>query len=292
MRAIQRLSTILGMLTLVVLGPVSCNKTPEVAHSNSINRLATVNGKPITQSDVDYWKKGGHGHKGANDKFDQAMLDNLIDVELIYQKGLEIGLDKEKSYQRMILTYETQLKALKRKEMVKTVMDREVRSQISVSDQEAMAYYQANKEMIEKDYHIGMIQFRTMSQAQETLKRLKAGESFEKLAAQMMPTHKMKTRIKAGDMGYIPWSQIPSQWLDIISDLQPGETSGIIRGQRLGGGIFKLWETRKNSFASFDSAREIIKKHIKSKKLDELRKAYLDNLKKEANIVQEPVSSS
>ena len=79
--------------------------------------LATVNGVPITEYDVNLnLKRVVHGEE-VTPEATQNVLQALVRNELIYQQSLELGLDNNPEYRRKLSEVEAQLRDYKRKEM-------------------------------------------------------------------------------------------------------------------------------------------------------------------------------
>ena len=76
--------------------------------------LATVNGVPITEYDVNLnLKRVVHGEK-VTPEATQNILQTLVRNELIYQQSLELGLDNNQEYRRKIYEADAQLRDYKR----------------------------------------------------------------------------------------------------------------------------------------------------------------------------------
>ncbi|HZW36385.1 MAG TPA: hypothetical protein VFF01_05545, partial [Candidatus Deferrimicrobiaceae bacterium] len=115
--------------------------------------LATVNGVPITEYDVrQSFRRAVHNEQVTPDAV-QNVLQSLVNNELVYQQGLELGLDKNPGYRRKLQDAEAQLRAIQRHEMA--VLYREhVKNQAKVTDQEAQAYFVKNSKKIQTKYHL------------------------------------------------------------------------------------------------------------------------------------------
>ena len=183
------------------------------------NVLATVNGVDITDMDVDFQLRGGHGQK-VTPELRQLALERLIDAELMYRHGLELGLDQDKKYQRAIRAYEMRIAAAKRNEMVRRVFNREVAAKVEVNDADAQRYFAQHKAKLAQKYHLYMMRFKEKGAADDTYDLLRKGGSFEELARkQFVHVPKMNER-EPWDLGFLGWKQMPSEWAEAVFPAQ------------------------------------------------------------------------
>lgn len=89
-------------------------------------------------------------------------------------------------------------------------------------------------------------------QAQDLVKRLRAGEDFAEMARQYSGD---KTAEDGGDMGYLHEGMLPGLPAEIVSKLQPGETSDPVNLLE-GVAIFRLTDRMPAKVISFEAAKE------------------------------------
>jgi len=129
----------LRKLVLVVVGVL-------VAYSGvfaSPKILAKVNGKPITEADLDGLIATLPPNFKAlkNDpQFRKKLLENLIKEEILYQEALKEGIEKEEDVKR-------EIERMKRRIIVGALIKRHVKPKVvKVTDSEVRAFYEKNKE--------------------------------------------------------------------------------------------------------------------------------------------------
>ena len=84
---------------------------------SQVKVLATVKDVPITEYDVQQSLKRSVGHgKEVNPEAAQNVLQAIVRDELIYQKSVELGLDKDQAYLKKLKEAEAQLRAAQRRE--------------------------------------------------------------------------------------------------------------------------------------------------------------------------------
>lgn len=246
--------------------------------------VATVNGTPITRSEVDFWMMGGHGQRITPELKKQA-LEDRIEAELVYQRGLELGLDRDRKYQDAIRHQLMKIEASKRREMARRVGNAEIAARVDVKEADARAWFDAHADAIKSEYHLASITFRSPQAAQAAQAELKAGEAFEAVAAKHDPAAKAG-QAPSWDMGFLGYQQMPAEWSEAVTKLEPGQITGIVHGQRTGIRIFKLIARRPNPKADFDHMKGMIMNRLRDEKIRAAQAAYIKGLKAKAKITR------
>ncbi len=135
---------------------------------------------------------------------------------------------------------------------------------VKVNDREIEEYYNIHVDdyLIPEAVHVKRILVSSRKKAEEILKKLKKGESFEKLARRF--SKDKKTRGKGGDMGFVERGSLGRKVESLIFSIKPGNFSGIIKTKD-GFEIYKVVEKRKARY----------------KKLEEVKGEVIEKLKKE-----------
>jgi len=247
--------------------------------------LATVNDVPITEYDMKQILKripAGMGavHQGA----DQNMLQTLVRNELIYQKSIELGLDKDQEYRRKLSEAEAQLRAFQRQE-ISALYQWHLRSKAEVTDSEAKAYFEKNAKKLQTTFHVMQIFYRgNESQIVKAHQDLKSGMPFEKVASKQFPN--LPKEMKAPwDLGDLHWSQIPEPWQGILDGLKPGQVSEVIKGPKDRFWVIKLVNKTVDPKITFATEKEKIVEILNKQKADVLYNSMLGEMKEKAKIV-------
>lgn len=273
MRAIK-LSVV--VLTAAVLSLTACNEKP------GPKVLAKVNGTPLTVEDVNFAPKPVHGEKPV--EYGPKGVEDVIDQELLYQKGIRLGMDQDPSYRRKLVSLNSMPQGAKRLEMARRVFNTEIASKTEVQREEAKAYYEKNAGQIATELHLLMVSFASKGEAEEAQKKLSAGADFATLARPVMKGKPGQER-EPWDLGFVKWQQIPVDFLDQIYGLKPGQVSGLLGNQRTGFQIVKLLERRQLPEPGFDQSSAMVMNRLRDVKLLKEYRQYLEALRKEANIV-------
>jgi EpsD family peptidyl-prolyl cis-trans isomerase len=246
--------------------------------------LATVNGVPITEYDLKQILRRVPTGEGMHPEVSHNMLQTLVRDEIIYQKSLELGLDKNPEYRRKLHEVEAQLRAFQRQEMSARYLAY-VRSKAEVTDAEAQAYFEKNAKLIQTRYHVWQILYRGKdSQIAKDHQDLKSGMPFEKVALRRFPN--LPKEVKAPwDIGYLHWSQIPQPWQDIVDRMTPGQVSDIIKGPNDRFWVIKLVDKTVDPKITFATEKERIVEVLRKQKADKLSDDMLNEMRAKAEIV-------
>ncbi|MDH5561775.1 MAG: hypothetical protein OEY59_13080 [Deltaproteobacteria bacterium] len=238
---------------------------PSVSDSKPDEVLARVNDAPITQYQLSRWFEGIRAQPSAENM--KNALDKMIFNEIIYQKGIELGLDEDADYRFDLWNFQ-------RRKMVRRVFDHEARN-IRVTSDDALAYFKEHQEAIQSEYHLLAIYFPDEKQAREALVKLKDKVPFVKLAPQAGKSGK---KVGLKDLGFLPWHKLNPNWTDEIQKLKQGEVSPLLPGSYVTKNILvKLAGKRTNSKIDFKRVKGSLIEKIR----DERFTRFIKNL--EAN---------
>lgn len=253
--------------------------------------LASVNGVYISDFDVDPILKKNPNYRKNPERMKKVVLEMIIRQELMYQKALELGLDRSPDdyyddYQEEIQRLEAQLNAFKRKIMSRRFRKQEITKKAIITEDEMKTYFGENLRKIQTEFHIGQILYRGNEKAiNDDLNDIEKGASFEDVAEKRFSSLPKKLNMHPWDLGYLRWNQIPEAWQDVIYGMKKGETSGIIKGPKERFWIIKLVDRRENPNPDFEKSKSIIKAILKRKKIEELSNQWKKKLRDEAEVI-------
>ena len=213
----------------------------------------------------------------------QALKD-LIDRELLYQQGLKLGLDKDAKYQDTVKVMKKRLQDFERAEMARRVASTRIAATVNVTNEEVSQYIDVNAERLKTEFHLVMVQFSSENEAKESLSRIRSGATFESVARGKLPRHQNAGKA-TGDLGYLPWHQIPFEWREAVEKLGKREVSGALQGKQTGFCIVKLVDRRMNPKADLSSMRAGIMNRLRDEKIAQAYEAYINSLRNEAKII-------
>jgi peptidyl-prolyl cis-trans isomerase C len=233
---------------------------------------ATVNGKVIKQSWVDYIMKDAqaHGQKPSDD-MKNAIVKNLVATELVYQEAQKQGFDKNPDFQTS--------QELTNRKMLSDIYLQDFMKKNPVSEADSKAEYeQYKKETGDKEYSARHILVKTEAEANDILAQLKKGSDFAKLAKEKSIDTTNKD--KGGDLGWFSPTIMVKPFGDAVTSLKKGEVTSAPVQTQFGWHVIKLIDTRATQFATYDKVKPDIENKLQQIKLQKM----LLGLKEKAKI--------
>jgi peptidyl-prolyl cis-trans isomerase SurA len=297
---------------------------------------AVVNGKEIRRDEVEKYFRSRIGPEGQPLSHEESLtlmlnvVDELVSNEILLARAQTLGLvasdgeveDKftefkapftEDEFQRQLkdrgLSIEDLKRDLRRQLSVQKLLNREVVSKISITDQDLLDFYNQNRaqfNVVEPQYRVAQIvitprrnpQVRNRKAsdastdtearriAQALYERLREGADFGELA--MDYSEDPTTASTGGDLGFIPESSLKQTDVALqraVLALKPGEFSPIITlpdGLR----IVKLIARESAGQREFSdvNVQETIRNILRNRKEQLLRSAYLSSARDAAQV--------
>lgn len=240
---------------------------------------ATVNGKPIKQSLIDFIQKDAemrakeseaHGKKLEIASKD-SIVNQLVSSEIVYQEAQRLGLDKSKDYQSK--------EELMRRELLVNTFIQDYLKKNPVTDAEARAAYDKQKAaMGTKEYNAKHILVKTESEAKEIIAQLDKKADFSKLAKDKSID---SSKENGGDLGWFSPTMMVKPFGDAVTALKKGAYTETPVQTQFGWHIIKLEDTRESQPPAYsDKLKNEIKQQIQQ---INLQKTLVD-LKNKAKI--------
>ena len=223
--------------------------------------LAKVNGKSITQADLDLAGEdiGSNMPPQLTGKAKDAyLLDYLIDGNLVAQKAENAKADQapnfaqKLAYARDKLLMESQLTDIAKA----ATGDANLRK---IYDQAAAA------QKPEDEIHARHVLVATEGDAQAVLKRLKGGEDFAKVAKEMSKD----PGSEGGDLGWFTKERMVPAFADAAFKLEKGQISDPVKTQ-FGWHVIQLEDRRPKTFPPFEQVKDQIARYAVQKAQSDL----------------------
>lgn len=241
---------------------------------------ATVNGKPIKQSLVDFILKdaGARGQK-VDDSTKAMVVSKLISQELVYQEAQKAGVDKQADYQAR--------EDLMRRELMINAYLQDYMKKNPIDEAAIKAEYDKFKTQLgDKEFSARHILVKTEAEARDVIAQLGKGGDFAKLAKEKSQDPGSKD--KGGDLGWFAPTAMVKPFSEAIGKLQKGRyTSDPVQTQ-FGWHVIKLEDTRDLQPPAYDKVKENIQKDLQQKQLEKL----LADLRGKAKIVENPTAKA
>jgi peptidyl-prolyl cis-trans isomerase SurA len=328
---------VMGLTAALLLAAmIGCNTQP------GGDVMATVDGRKIFRSDVDKYYENNVASAQQAPSGEQAtalrlnILHQMIEDEILMRRAEKLGLlatDEEvdrkfneikapftqeefdKRMQEKKITVADFKRDIRRSITVDKVMNKEVSSKISITDQDIADYYNAHKaefNLIETQYHLAQIMVTPMpnpqvqnqndkaqneadahKKIQMIANRLESGDDFATLA--MKYSEDPETSGNGGDLGTVPESGLKgtdAATREAVLRLKPGQFSPIIAvvnpntRQEVGFRVVKLIAKEPAGQREFSDPRvqQAIRSQLHDRREQLLKSAYYEVLRDNAKV--------
>ena len=257
----------------------------------SAKTLVSVNGKPITQEEVDQelmQATQGRFNQVPADRqaaFRQQVLQQLIGKELIYDDAKKSGITKSEEYKREYKKLEERMK----KELAIQVWQKKLLDSIKISNKELKDYYKKNiDEFREKEsVHARHILVKTEDEAKKIIAQLKS-LSGDKLKEKFISLAKKESTgpsgPNGGDLGYFSKGQMVPAFNDKVFSMKKGTITTEPVKTQFGYHVIYLEDKKPSMTRSFDEVKAFIEQRLKMEKFKAVMKKKMDELQKKATI--------
>jgi peptidyl-prolyl cis-trans isomerase SurA len=300
---------------------------------------AVVNGKQITRQEVDKYFSSKINPEGREPSQEEALslklniIDELVNNEILLERAKKLGLEAadgevedkftefkspftEEEFQRQLkerkVTVDDLKHDLRRQLSIQKLINREVNSKVSITDQDIKDFYEQNRAQFnvpETQYRIAQIVVTPRkdpllrnrrnddagsdAEARAKIKmlqdRIASGADFAQLA---MDYSEDATAASGGDLGYNPESafrnprQVPPELARIVLSLKAGEVSNVIAAPD-SYRILKLIAREPAGQREFNDpqVQQSIRGELRNRKEQLLRAAYLAVARDESKVV-------
>ncbi len=316
---------VIRTIALTLLSLAIASIASSCGRRDSAKTVAVVNGTAIPRSSLDReisrieQQMTQDGYVPGDDEDEDIMagaLDGLINMELLFQESQKRGftvtesrLDMEFSmFQANFQDAETYKQALTQMQLtegqlkteiergmaVNDFIDKEIRPNATVSDEELRDFYDANPEMFSEGMqvrarHIIITVAEDASDEQKQAARtrlegirqqIEQGGDFEELAKQHSEG---PSNAQGGDLGYFGRGQMVPPFESAAFSLPIGETSDIVTTQ-FGYHLIQVTDKKVSDLVAFDDVQSQLRDYLVQTKLNERVLRYVDELRSTADI--------
>ena len=270
--------------------------------------IAQINGEQILVEEFDREFKElvlepGKEAKGTDlGTLRQVYLDQVIERKILVQEARRLGIkiSQEELNQAIAeikmdypgegfgeklglkgMTLEEWKLRLQEKLLAEKVVRSTFHSREKIDEKEALQYYENHRSSFQIDQKVRVRQIVVADgeEAIQILKRLKRGESFEKVA---MEKSLGPEKVQGGDLGYFSQGERPAEF-DHVFNMEAGTISEVIKSP-YGYHIFKLEEKIESRQIPFEEAKVGILQELGQKKGEENYQKWFKDLKGKAKI--------
>lgn len=258
--------------SILILG--GCGKN-DIAKSSQV--LAKVGGKEIT---IGYFERQLRDLPESTRRLvrgtgEAALLNGIINRELLYQEAKKRKLDRDPEVRRKIEDMDENV-------LVNVLIENEAAKETNIGEDEARLYYNSHPAQFRDvaEVRISRIVVASGKDAQQLQEKLKAKEGFEALAAEY--SIDAATAARGGDSGYLTYAQLPPEIRAEVSGMEPGQTSRSFK-TAAGYEIYKVTGRRVVDF-QFDGIKAALESQLAERKFQKTLEALIGRLKKSSKI--------
>ena len=257
----------------------------------SAKTLVTVNGKAITQADVNTELMSATQGRvnqippARLAMFKKQVLQQLIGKELIYDNAKKSGILNSPEYKN---EYNKLLKSMK-KELAIQVWQKNLLDSIKISNQELKDYYNKNKDEFKEkaSVHARHILVKTKAKAEKIISELK-GLSGQKLKEKFIELAKEDSigpsGPKGGDLGYFTKGQMVPAFSKRVFSMKKGTVTLTPVKTQFGYHVIYLQNKKPATIRPFNEVKTFIEERLKMEKFKKVFKEKMDALQKSAVI--------
>ena len=199
----------------------------------------------------------------------RAIVDRWVQMELLYQKAVANGLEKDAAIA-------ARLQDLRRDQLAQELLQRELESRVRVSSDEIQTYYREHLGEYTQEVHLRHILVNTRQEADAILSQLRAGTAFETLAQQRSID---TTAGRGGDLGFLSKDEMNPAFQPVVFGMKSGDHAGPIVSS-FGFHVVKMIERRAAAEqVPFEAVRDEIMHSLLLERQQRAQAELLESLK-------------
>lgn len=235
--------------------------------------LAVVGGQEITEAELNAFLRNAPREQqeyASNPQYRQQFLEQLIGMYAFAKMGEDEKLDETEDYKKIMENARRDV--LAQLAMAKTMQG------ITVSDDEAKSYYDANKQQFAKGDTVNAKHILTDSEEKcsAILEAIVSGEKQFEEAAKEHST--CPSGAKGGDLGEFGKGQMVKEFEDAAFNAEPGHVVGPVKTQ-FGYHLIKVEKKNEAKTASYEEVAENIKASLMQQKQSQTYATKVQELK-------------
>lgn len=239
---------------------------------------ATVNGKPIKQSHVDFiLKEATVGGQQLAPNAEEVVINRLIVNEVVYQEAQRAGMDKDPGFQTR--------QELANREMLIQAYYQDYAKKNPISDADLKSEYEKFKtQWGTKEYKASHILVKTEQEAKDIISQLAKNGDFAKIAREKSLD---ASKEKGGDLGWFPPSRMVRPFSDAVTKLSKGLYTTVPVQTQFGWHVIRLDDVRDAAPPAFDTVKNDLRTSLHRQQIEKL----VADLRAKAKIVENAAKS-
>lgn len=233
--------------------------------------IATVNGTPITQSELDVYsgqRKPPNNAPEANSE--EVIMKELVALELMRQEGISKGLDKQP---KVIATIDQQQRTALAGAAIEEFMTNN-----PISEEDAMKLY--DEQMGSKsnmEFKARHILVKEQAEAEAIVELLDKGSDFSELAKEKSTG---PSGASGGELGWFTEGQMVKPFSEAAAKLEKGQYTKVPVQTQFGWHVIILDDSRESTPIPYDDVKDRIKMLLVNQKLQQ----HVEAMRSAANI--------
>jgi peptidyl-prolyl cis-trans isomerase C len=235
--------------------------------------LATVNGREITQKDLDNaltrFPKERQGYF-MNEEGKKQLLDQIISFELVYNYAKDNEIENEPVYISQV--------EVAKKEILTQVAVNKILSEVKVTDEEVRAYYEVNQNYFKSEEAVTArhILVDSLELAEEIKNKIDNGMNFEMAA---MEYSSCPSKEQGGNLGSFTRGRMVPEFEQAAFELAIGEISSPVQTQ-FGYHLIKVEEKNEGSVKPLEEVYAMIQRELLNERESYKYMEFTESLKK------------
>jgi peptidyl-prolyl cis-trans isomerase C len=288
-------------------------------------KIAVINGIVITRQQFDrefsihLERLSRQGQQVSDDQvaaLKKDVLEGLIEREVLYQQSQKAGIkitdqsvdeqlaaikkrfpgeqDFQNALSAMNLTEDEVKSQIARGLAIRELIDQQIMSKITISDEESKAYYEANPQLFKQPEQVKASHILIKVEADATdeqkaearkkindiQQKIKNGGDFAELAKEYSEG---PSNVRGGDLGYFRRGQMVKPFEDAAFAMQPDEVSDVVE-TRFGYHLIKVYDKKPEQIVAYADVKDKLNQRMKQEKAQKEANQYVEQLKKDARI--------
>lgn len=236
--------------------------------------VAVVNGKAITRAEYDSYARERTMHRPPSSKDPEeerkAVINELINLELIRQDAVNKGLDKKPE---VVADLENQRRSI----LVGTAVRQQVENN-PISDEALKKEYDARiASQSTAEYKARHILLSSEEDAKGIIAQLDKGADFQKLANERSSDPAAKN---GGDLGWFTADQMVQPFAEAVKTMEKGAYTKTPVKTEFGWHVILLEDTRQNPPPPFEQVKEQVRNFMQSQQIND----YISKLREQGKI--------
>ena len=221
--------------------------------------IATVNGQPITQAELEVYTTQRKSPSSAPDaNSNEVIMKELVSLELMRQDGLKKGLDKQPM---VIATMEQQERTALAGAAIQNFMINN-----PVTDEDARKLYDEKMSTPSREFNARHILVKEQEEAEAIIKLLDSGSDFSELAREKSTG---PSGPKGGELGWFNETQMVAPFAEATAKLEKGQYTKTPVQTQFGWHVIILDDSRESTPPPFDDVKDRIKMLLVNQKMQQ-----------------------